>query len=121
MERLKKIITTLKKKSFVESILQFGSSLERKDYRDIDLCIMTTKKVSFKQKLALQRDIPEKYDISFYDDLPLNLKKEVLSKGKILFTKNYYHVLRQLQYVDLEYPRFHAFLKAYHHAQMPSI
>lgn len=121
MDQLKKIVNQLKKKTYVESILHFGSSLKKKDYHDIDLCLMTVKKVSLKQKLALQRGIPEKYDLCFYDDLPIPLKKEVLSKGKIVFTKNYYRLLRQIQYIDLEYPRFRAFLDLYHAARVASL
>ncbi len=121
MDQLKKIVNQLKKKPYVESILHFGSSLHRKDYHDIDLCLMTSKKLSLKQKLALQRGIPEKYDICFYDDVPIHLKKEVLSNGKILFTKNYYRLLRQIQYIDLEYPRFRMFLDLYHKARMASL
>lgn len=107
-------ITKLKQNRFVESIMQFGSSLKKKDYRDIDLCIFTTKPLSLKKKLVLLRDIPEIYDISFYEELPLHIKKEVLSKGKILFTKDYYKILQQIQYVDLEYPRYKEFLEDYH-------
>lgn len=108
------IIAKLKQNRFVESIMQFGSSLEKKDYRDIDLCIFTTKLLSLKEKLVLLRDVPEIYDISFYEELPLHLKREVLSKGKILFTKDYYKILQQIQYVDLEYPRYKEFLEDYH-------
>ena len=105
----------------MESIVQFGSSLEKKDFRDIDLCIFTSKRLSLKEKLKLIRDLPEKYDVSFYDDLPLNLKKEVLSKGKILFTKNYYRVLKKIVFVDREYPRYKAFLDDYHKKRMVAI
>ena len=111
---MQKIITQLEKNKSVESIIQFGSSLERKDYRDIDLCIFTTKPLNMKEKLILLRDVPEKYDVSFYEELPLHLKREVLAKGKVLFTKNYYRILQQIQYVELEYPRYKEFLEDYH-------
>ena len=111
----------LTKKKEIESIIQFGSSLQRKDYRDIDICIFTTKPLSLKAKLALQRNLPEKYDLSFYDDLPLNLKKRVLSEGKILFTREYYKILKELQYVDLEYPRYATFLEEYHEQRMAAL
>jgi hypothetical protein len=114
-------IGSLKKNKSVESIIQFGSSIKKKTFRDIDLCIFTFKKLGFKEKLKLMRDLPEKYDISFYSDLPLNLKKVVLSEGKILFTRNYLNVLRRLAYVDLEYPRYASFLKDYHSRRMMAI
>ncbi len=105
----------------VETIIQFGSSLKKKDFKDIDLCIFTTKNISFQEKLSLTRDFPEKYDFSFYEDLPLNLKKVVLSEGKLLFTRDYLKLLRRLHYVDLEYPRFRSFLEEYHQKRMAEI
>lgn len=114
-------IESLKKNKSVESIIQFGSSVKKKTFRDIDLCIFTSKKLNFKEKLKLMRDLPEKYDVSFYDDLPINLKKVVLSEGRILFTKSYLNVLRRLAYVDLEYPRYASFLKDYHSKRMIAI
>jgi hypothetical protein len=108
------IIAKLNKNKLVESIIQFGSSLDKKDYRDIDLCLFTVTPLSLKEKLMLLRDIPKMYDISFYEDLPLHIKREVLAKGKVLFTKNYYRILQQVQYVDLEYPRYKEFLEDYH-------
>ena len=107
------MLSILKKNKEVESIVQFGSSLKSKRYRDIDICVFTSRKFTLKEKLALYRDLPEKYDISFYDDLPMNLRKAVTSEGKILFTKDYYIFLKELQYVDLEYPKYAAFLKQY--------
>lgn len=121
MNRLSGIIRQLKNNPLIESVLQFGSSLERKDYRDIDLCLLTRRKLSFQEKLALVRPFPERYDITFYDDLPLDLKKEVLSQGKILFTRNYYQLLKELQYVDLEYFPYKLFLEEYHAARIASV
>ncbi len=118
---LPEVVTELKKNKAVETIIQFGSSLERTDYRDIDLCIFTTRDLSFQEKLVIRRDIPEKYDLTFYDDLPTHIKKEVLSQGKILFTKDYYKVLKELQYIDLEYPPYLAFLEEYHQARIASL
>ena len=121
MQDVPVIVQKLKNEALVESIIQFGSSLERKDCRDVDLCVFTKKLLSLKEKLILLRNIPEKYDISFYEDLPLHIKREVLAKGKVLFTKNYYRILRQVQYVDLEYPRYKAFLDDYHKEAMAAI
>ncbi len=115
------VLAKLKKNKLIESLIQFGSSLERGDYRDIDLCLFTSRKLDLKEKLVLQRDLPEKYDISFYDDLPLHLKREVLTTGKILFTRDYYKLLQQILYVDLEYPRYKAFLDEYHAEMMATV
>ena len=114
-------LSSLEKSSLVESVIQFGSSLESKKYNDIDLCIFTTKKISLKQKLALQRELPEEYDVSFYQDLSISLKKEVLSKGKIIFTKNYLRILRQIPFIEDEYVYYKKFLDEYHKARMAKL
>ncbi len=114
------VVKLLKKNKKVESILQFGSSLTGNKFRDIDLCIFTVKPLSLKEKLKIQRDLPEKYDLSFYDDLPLNLKKEVLN-GKILFTKDYYRLLKEIPYLEREYPHYKRFLDIYHECRMEGI
>lgn len=111
-------IEELKKNKAVESVIQFGSSVGKKDFRDIDLCIFTSRKLNLKEKLKLLRNLPEKYDVSFYEDLSLNIKKEVLSKGKIIFTNNYYNLLKRIMYVELEYPRYRSFLEDYHKKRM---
>lgn len=118
---MKATLENLKKNRLVESIIQFGSSLERKDHRDVDLCIFTTKPLSLREQFAITRDTREIFDISFYDDLPIQIRKEVLSNGKILFTKNYYKILKQLEIVDLEYPLFERFLEEYHQKRMEAV
>ncbi len=114
MKSQKQIVKYLKKIPYVETVIQFGSSLERADFRDIDLCLITTRQISMREEINLRKDIPEKYDLNFYQDLPLHIKKQVLTTGKILFTRNYYHLLKQIQYVDFEYPRYKMFLEDYH-------
>ncbi len=107
-------LDNLKENKYVESIIHFGSSVKRKKYNDIDICIFTTKKLSLKQKLVLMRDLPEIYDINFYEDLPLNLKKEVLSEGKVVYTTNYLKILREIKVVGYDYPRYKSFLEDFH-------
>src|SRR3989338_7575232 len=111
-------LTVLKKNPAVETIIQFGSSLKRKDFRDIDICIITTKTLDFQEKLTLRSNLPEKYDLSFYDELPLRLKKVVLTEGKILFTRNYLRFLREIPYLEREYPRYALFLEEHYQQKM---
>src|SRR3989344_5785886 len=111
---LNQVVENLQKNKAVESIMQFGSSLTKKDFRDVDLCIFTTRRISLKEKLRVIRELPEKFDISFYDDLSLNLKHEVMSKGKVLYSRNYYKLLKEGQYVEREYHRLAVFLEDYH-------
>ena len=118
---LNQVVENLQKNKAVESIMQFGSSLTKKDFRDVDLCIFTTRRISLKEKLRVIRELPEKFDISFYDDLSLNLKHEVMSKGKVLYSRNYYKLLKEGQYVEREYPRFAVFLEDYHKKRMAEL
>ena len=119
--KLSTVVQKLKQQHFVETVVQFGSSLEREDYRDVDLCIFASQPLSLRQKLRIITEFPEKYDVSFYEDLPLHIKKEILFNGKILFTRNYDKILQQLSYVELEYPRYKAFLDEYHQEMMAAV
>lgn len=114
MKSLKQLVGQLKKILYIETIIQFGSSLEQTDFRDIDICLITTRSLSMKEEMAIRKEVPDEYDINFYDDLPLHIKKQVLTTGKVLFTKDYYNLLKRIQYVDFEYPRYKAFLEEYH-------
>lgn len=121
MKSLKQITEQLRKISYVETVIQFGSSLEREDFRDIDICLITTKSLSMKEELGLRKKIPDEYDINFYDDLPLHIKKQILTTGKVLFTKDDYNLLKRIQYVDFEYPKYKAFLEEYHHEMVATL
>ncbi len=121
MKSLKQVVEQLKKIPYVETIIQFGSSLEREDFKDIDICIITTRSPSMKEEMNIRKDIPENYDINFYDDLPLHIKKEILNSGEILFTRDYYRLLKKIQYADFEYPRYKAFLEEYHQEMVAAL
>lgn len=112
------MLKALEKDKDIESVIQFGSSLNKKSPSDIDICIFTKTKMPLNKKLAIISRFPSKYDVNFFDDLPLDLKKRVLSEGKILFTNNYYNLLEIMKIVDYEYPRYKAFLADYHRKKM---
>ena len=108
----------LEKSGLVESIIQFGSSLYSANPEDIDLCVIPTKPLSLSEKLSLSRGLPEKIDLSFIKDLPVHIRKEVLGKGKIIYTRNYYRVLELMKETDLEFIQYKRFLEDYHKCQM---
>ncbi|MAF99188.1 MAG: hypothetical protein CMH61_01105 [Nanoarchaeota archaeon] len=115
------IIEQLQQSKYIETIMQFGSSIIKKKYRDVDLCLFTSNKISLKQKLRIVRDVPEFFDINFFDDLPMHLKKEVISTGKILFTRDYYQFLQRARMITDEFPRFKQFLDNYHKERMEAL
>jgi len=111
------MLNKLKKNQVVETVIQFGSSLVRKDYRDIDICILTKNKISLKEKIKVISLFPEIYDISFYEDLPLNVKQEVL-RGKILFCRNKLKLFQEMQKVNDGMFSYSRFLEDYHRERM---
>lgn len=116
------MIEKLKKFDEIESIILFGSQLKKnKKESDIDICIITSKLLNLQKKLKIISLLPEKYDISFYEDLPVHIRKEALSKGKILFTKNYYRILEFMKINDLEYITYKEFLNDYHKCAMEKV
>lgn len=114
-------VQKLKKNRQITGIILFGSSLNSSAPRDIDICLFTVRPFSLKAKLRLLRNLPEHYDINFYDDLSINLKKEILSAGKVLFTKDYYLLLKELMFINDESVRYQRFLEDYHQQRMASI
>ena len=98
----------------LKQLCSLGLYWNKKSLMILIYVFFTTKDLSLKQRLKIVHNIPALFDVCFFEDLPLHIKHEVLTKGKILYTKNYYKLLKQIQYVDLEYPRYKQFLEAYH-------
>ena len=75
----------------VIAILQYGSSLDNTQhvFSDTDICIVAPK-TSKKEKIEILRKLAtnEKFDIKFFEDLPILLKYEVIKKNKTLFVSN---------------------------------
>ncbi len=80
-------ISQIENEKSLIAIYLFGSVAEGKQssLSDIDICIMG--KFSEKQKLRILSNMPEKYDVSFFDELPIWIKIRVF-KGKPLFIKD---------------------------------
>lgn len=116
-----KEIENLSKIKEIESLILFGSSINKKSDNDIDLCIFTSKKLKLNQKLRIISKLNEKHDVSFYDDLPIHIRKEVFSKGKIIFTKNYYRFLELMKINDFDYIKYKSFLEEYHKMSMAKV
>lgn len=95
---MKDIIIPLKiKKAISEdpriiAVLLFGSAARGEHYRDIDICIVLDKKRSSKEmtEIAIYYSgrLPDKFDVSLFQQLPLYIRQRVLKDGKILISKN---------------------------------
>ena len=73
-------------------MILFGSYLESKSYRDIDLCIVLYEKKDnlymSKKRLEYQK-ISDKIDVQIFQQLPLYIQKEIINKGKPVLMKDY--------------------------------
>ncbi|MCZ7400106.1 MAG: nucleotidyltransferase domain-containing protein [Candidatus Methanoperedens sp.] len=101
--KIDEILETLKSLDFVHSVLLFGSHARGKTGRDIDLCIIPSREPSLRERLSLDSAMPSGVDISMYHELPVHIRKRISEEGKVLYTKDMYHLLTLLKENDLEY------------------
>ena len=84
---IKELTAKLSKNKSILAIYLFGSYLENfRPMSDIDFCIIG--QLNKIQKKKILRDFSEKFDISFFDELPITIKIKVFSEGKELFSRN---------------------------------
>lgn len=75
----------------VLAILQFGSSIDNTNHKfsDVDICVVAPKiSKKEKEKLLHEMHTKEDLDVKFFEDLPIMLKHEVISKNKALEVNN---------------------------------
>lgn len=98
---INKLVKDSSKIKSVNAIVLFGSQATGKNNKnsDIDLCFFG--KIKDEDKLNIQRMFPEKYDISFFNELPIWIKTRVFKEGKILFLKN------KEEYMDVVFKTMH--------------
>ena len=82
---------------------------------DIDLAIYYEgdKKERFNFRIKTAGLLNKKYDVQIFQDLPLQVKKEVI-KGKILHQKNYDFFFDTVMQVIREYEFFRKYLDMYY-------
>jgi predicted nucleotidyltransferase len=111
-------VKTLTSHEAVHSIMVFGSSArgEATEDSDIDICIIEDpgSVLGLHEKLRITRDLPEKLDVSFFHDLPLNIRQRVLQEGKIIHTKDSYHVYTLIKEVESEMFIYRRMQEEYH-------
>ena len=115
----KKLIDTVLKldsKKKVDFIILFGSTVKNKNNKlsDIDLAVyfVGTDKERFNfRKLALG-ELPDKVDLQIFQDLPLTVKKEVIT-GKVLFYRNYQFVFNEFMKVIKDFNTFEKYYDQY--------
>ncbi len=107
---IKKIVKDLSKNKKVYSIFLFGSYLKNfGNLSDIDICIIG--KLNENEKKKILRDSPEKFDISFFEELPIFIKVRVFKDGKELFVRNKNKIEEIKSNTLKEYREFMFFMK----------
>lgn len=86
--RLEEYISKIKDDKNILGVILFGSALNRDDYKDIDILLISSNKLSSSVKSKYILSSPDKFEIHFLDDLPIYIAKEAI-KGEILLQKDY--------------------------------
>jgi predicted nucleotidyltransferase len=110
------IVEILKSFDIIQSVLLFGSRARGATGRDIDLCIVPSRELSLRERLSINSALPSDVDISMYDELPIHIRKRISEEGKVLYTKDMYHLLTLLKENDLEYAGYKRYREYYNKA-----
>jgi predicted nucleotidyltransferase len=117
-EDINEAILKLKNFRLVHSIILFGSKARgtEKEKSDIDICVIPKPdvEITLKERISLSNSVPENIDISFIDELPVNIRKRIFLEGRVLYTQDMYHVLTLSKINDLEYERYKRLTREYH-------
>lgn len=74
----------------VLAVYLFGSSARgtRRPFSDVDLCIISSRHLSRAEKEDLFSHAAPGFDISFFENLPLNIRYRIFREGKVLFCRD---------------------------------
>ena len=104
------VVAELKKMTCVRSVILFGSYArnEQKPLSDIDICIITEKKISPLQKRRIASLGSKKVRISLFWDLPSSVRYAALRDRRLLFNRNkdFFHeslVQTMSEYLDFQH------------------
>lgn len=116
IQKIKKKLLNLDKKKAIKFIVLYGSVAENKQtpLSDIDVAIYYegNKKERFKFRIKALGELPDNVDLQIFQDLPLYVKKEVLS-GKILFYRDYDFIFDCFREVITEFNTFEKYYDEY--------
>ncbi|MBS3778415.1 MAG: nucleotidyltransferase domain-containing protein [Candidatus Thermoplasmatota archaeon] len=92
---IKSVVKTIKKigGKKIGFIIQYGSTVtgEQTPLSDIDIAVyyQGTKKQRFDFIITVLGSVDDRFDIHIFQDLPLYIQQEVISKGKILYQRDF--------------------------------
>jgi len=89
LERIKPIIDELKREQ-VQAIYLFGSYAKgnARPSSDIDICVITEKKIPRSAKEEIMSNSSKNMDISLFWDLPQTIRFRVFREGRLLYAKD---------------------------------
>lgn len=89
-ELVEEIVNDLRKIKSVKSIILFGSYARgnQKPLSDIDICVLTNRKITDNVKSNIISYSSEKIDISLFWDLPVRIRYRILKEGKTILNKD---------------------------------
>lgn len=107
------VVEELQAKDAVLGLILFGSVARgsARPFSDVDLCIVTEKKIPDAVRMELLSYGSEKIDVSIFADLPLPIRFRVVKEGKILFFKDRLTLHRIQTATVREYLDYEPFLK----------
>ncbi len=84
---LDKVINQILVDTRIIGVLHFGSSTNKKFYKDIDIALISNGIFTSEEKIHLFSKIPEKIDVSFLEDLPLYIARHAI-EGNLIINKD---------------------------------
>jgi predicted nucleotidyltransferase len=114
--RLEQIVENAKQDEDVLAIFLFGSFVKERKFRDVDVCLVLSKKLSniemSRKRLEYLAKFPE-FDIQIFQQLPIFIRIRILKEGKCLCCKNE-DLLYDLAFKTIrEFEDFKPYYKAY--------
>ena len=94
-ENVSSIVNLIKKigGEKIKFVILYGSAVEGKQtpLSDVDIAIYYegAKEERFKFRMEVLGSVNDKFDIQTFQDLPLYIRKEIISHGTVLYQKNH--------------------------------
>lgn len=102
----------------VHSVILFGSRAKggAQEDSDVDLCVIEEPgaEITLEDKLDMTAGLDEKFDVSFFRDLPINVRARVLKEGEIVYTEDDYYVYSLVKETSFELPKYRKMQEEYH-------
>lgn len=99
-------------------IMQYGSTVtdDQTPISDVDVAIYYngSKEQRFEFNITILGIICDTFDIQIFQDLPIYIQKEIISKGKILYNQNYFDTFDVFLKTIQNFSDFKPFLDIYY-------